>query len=185
MTASTSRWRSPRMPHRVALLVGAALAVVGVAVMVVVAITATVMPLAGASPDGSGASAPAPSASFEAVAPEPTVVGEAANGQTLSLRAGQILRVVLGSPSAAGSTSWTFAPLPSGVLAPLGDPTITPDRSAAGCARPGTGCGTVALVLAARTAGVVDVSASRQACGEALRCAPEQSQFHLTVVVRS
>lgn len=118
-----------------------------------------------------------------AVPPEPAVVGQSANGRTLTLRTGQTLRVVLGSPTAAGSTSWSFAPLGSGVLSPLGTPTVTPDRSDGNCGRPGMGCGTVALTLTAQATGTTEVSASRTSCGEAIRCAAGQDRFHVTVVV--
>jgi hypothetical protein len=115
--------------------------------------------------------------------PGPLVVGDGANGSTVTLHQGQTLRVVLGSPGTAGSTYWSFAPLPTAVLSAQGDPTVTPDRSGGTCGRPGTGCGTVALTLTAHSPGTASVAATRSTCGEAMRCAPGRDSFHLTVVV--
>jgi hypothetical protein len=168
------RPRADRSPStRVVLLV------VGLVLVLVAAVAASVA--VGRSRTATASSAGSTSAG--AVPPEPAVVGQAANGTTIQLRRGQTLRVVLGSPTTAGSVSWSFLPPTSPVLAPLTAATVTPDHSAPGCARPGTGCGTVALTLAARTPGTTAVTASRTSCGEALRCTAAQSRFVLTVVV--
>lgn len=49
---------------------------------------------------------------------------------------------------------------------------------------PGSGCGTRTLTFEAVAAGTVLVYATRTSCGEALRCAPGQGSFALTVNVR-
>jgi hypothetical protein len=102
-------------------------------------------------------------------------VTDHANGQTIDLRQGQVLQVVL------SSTYWQIhGSSNSAVLSLLSGPSTQPQPS--GCV-PGQGCGTVTAVYRAVAAGRAQVSASRSVCGEALGCTGANSQFVVHVVV--
>ena len=98
------------------------------------------------------------------------------NGQTVDLRPGQSLRVVL------SSTYWKIrGSSDSGVLSQISGPSTQPQMS--GCV-PGGGCGTVTAVYRATAAGRAQVSAFRSVCGEALGCSAANSSFVVYVVVQ-
>jgi hypothetical protein len=103
-------------------------------------------------------------------------VTDNANGQTISLQQGQVLRVVL------SSTYWKIdGSSNSAVLSLLNGPITQAQQS--GCV-PGQGCGTVTAVYRAAVTGQAQVSASRGTCGEALGCSAASSQFVVYVIVR-
>lgn len=101
---------------------------------------------------------------------------DTASGHTLTLRRGQLLRVVL------SSTYWQFGSAPDpAVLRAVAAPQTSPRRS--GCV-PGGGCGTVTATFVGVGAGRTDVVAHRSSCGEAMGCTAQASRFTLHVVVR-
>ncbi|MFF7634601.1 hypothetical protein ACFZB9_15800 [Kitasatospora sp. NPDC008050] len=133
----------------------------------------------------SGAPAPTPPATATPTHPttaRPTpgpplvVLGEQANGGSVTVPTGATVRLLL------HSTFWA-APRSSapGSLAPLGAPDSAPS-SGPGC-RPGSGCGTVTADFLARAAATVRLTTTRTSCGEALRCRPGQADFTVTVVI--
>ena len=102
------------------------------------------------------------------------MLGDAQQGQTVSVRVGQRFEVVL------GSTYWTFDPpsdpsVVQGVVAPAYSPSP-------GCV-PGGGCGTATAEFVAVGPGQATLSASRTSCGEALACGPASGSYKVTVVV--
>jgi predicted secreted protein len=113
------------------------------------------------------------------------VAGDADNGRTLRLHGGQKLRIILGSSQQAGSTSWTFAPIRSGVVEQSGAAQVQRSSTGSSCGIPGAGCGTVTLTATAASPGTVVIIARRSSCGEAMRCRPGQDAFRLTVIVSS
>lgn len=108
------------------------------------------------------------------VATNETVVTEADNGRTLSLKVGWILRIVL------HSTYWQFGnPSNSAVLVPLGQPVYTADQS--GSCVAGQGCGTAVARFRVVGRGRSVVTASRTVCGEAVQCTANQEHYAITV----
>lgn len=95
----------------------------------------------------------------------------------MTIAVGQKLTVTL------NSTYWQFG-------SPSNISIVTPDGQAvaAACAAPppypGSGCGTVVQDYHGVRAGTAVLNASRNSCGEALACAPAQSSWKLTVLVR-
>lgn len=104
----------------------------------------------------------------------PVMVTEAQNGITVAARRGVTVIVTL------HSTYWKLddGSDPS-VVKLIGGPTVSPSP---GCV-PGQGCGTVVAEYGAVGDGQATISASRTACGEALRCVEAQSKFRVTVAV--
>jgi hypothetical protein len=128
---------------------------------------------AGGCAAGAGSGAP------PAGHPAPLIVRDASNGHTVSVTVGQRLELIL------ASTYWTVQGSsrprvlgqdgPSRLLArPPGCPTI-----------PGIGCVPIRTDFSALAPGTAVITASRTACGEALRCMPGQEHYSLTVVVRA
>jgi hypothetical protein len=107
-----------------------------------------------------------------------TVARDNANGTILHMRVGERLELTL------SSTYWqvhgSSAPA---VLRQNGRGTVLP-RPSTCPAIPGLGCAPIRVLFTAIAPGTAVVSASRTTCGEALRCAPDQRHFSLTVVVR-
>jgi hypothetical protein len=103
-----------------------------------------------------------------------TVVTYAQNGHLVAARVGDVVQVQL------DSTYWRFAPVTGRVLHDQDAPSFAPDASCV----PGGGCGTITQSFRAVSAGTAHITASRTTCGEALRCAPNQSTFSVTIVVR-
>jgi hypothetical protein len=114
--------------------------------------------------------------SHAATRPLPVVqAGDARDGDTIAVRQGQRLRVVL------HSTYWEFKPTSHpAVLHLVAPPQVAPKS---GCV-PGQGCGTVTAVYVARHAGTATVQAERTSCGEAMGCTAAAGSYSLTVVVR-
>jgi len=120
---------------------------------------------------------PSPSSSLTTV-----VATDSDNGGTIVLRPGQKLKVVL------SSTYWQFQDSSDRAVLRLdGQPQYAPrstDPSGASCV-PGQGCGTATAIFRAISAGQATVTATRNACGEALRCTGSQGSYMLNVIVRS
>ena len=111
--------------------------------------------------------------------PRVIVVRNDANGKAVSARAGDRIELILSS--SYWHVTGTSAP---GVLRQNGPPVLLSRPS--GCpAIPGLGCTPVRADFTARTDGKAVITASRSACGEALRCQPGQTRFTVTVVVRN
>jgi uncharacterized protein YceK len=132
----------------------------------------------GSSHNTGVSASPGPSTSAVATTtPAPDQVSDTTKAGQVKLAVGQRLIVTL------HSTYWQFdAPIPSSVLVPVSGPTSHV------CANPppfpGSGCGTVVQQFQARQVGVAVLTASRNACGEAVRCRPDQSRWQLTVTVQ-
>ena len=53
-----------------------------------------------------------------------------------------------------------------------------------GCQHPGTGCGTSTWVFKATRKGKASFTVTRDSCGEALRCTPDQSTYTVRFIVK-
>jgi hypothetical protein len=141
---------------------------------VVVAVSvASIMTSAGCGTAASGTSGPV------AGGPTVIVVRDDANGKTVSARAGDRIELIL------SSSYWhvTSSSAPS-VLRQDGPPVLLARPS--GCPDlPGLGCTPVRADFTALSGGKAEIMASRSACGEALRCKPDQTRFTVTVAVRN
>ncbi len=103
-------------------------------------------------------------------------VDDKSDGQTVTLRPGDHLTVVL------HSTYWQFdAPSDPAVVSADGDPSYA--GGGPKCGPPGSGCGTVTAHYTAGHDGKAVVSADRTSCGEAMRCTPAQSRWSVRVKV--
>jgi hypothetical protein len=107
------------------------------------------------------------------------VVRDDANGKAVSAKAGDRIELIL------SSSYWhvTGSSVPSvlrqdGSSVLLSRPSSCPDV-------PGLGCIPVRADFTALTDGKAAITASRSACGEALRCMPDQTRFTVIVVVRN
>src|SRR6516162_11207675 len=103
--------------------------------------------------------------------PKVIVVRNDANGKAVSARAGDRIELIL------SSSYWhvTGSSAPS-VLRQDGPPVLLP-RPKSCPDIPGLGCIPVRARFTARTAGRAAITARRSACGEALRCKPDQTRF--------
>lgn len=107
------------------------------------------------------------------------VVRDDADGKAVSVRAGDRIALILPSSywHVTGSTA-------RGVLRQDGRPVLLP-RPHSCPDTPGLGCVPVRADFTALTDGEAVITARRSACGEALRCKPDQTRFTLIVVVRN
>ncbi len=104
------------------------------------------------------------------------MIGDSANGTTVTVSVGDRLQVSL------ASTYWSFDPVSNpGVLGLQAPPQTVPCPTRT---IPGSGCGTVTVTYAATASGTSVVAAHRESCGEALRCTGSEGTFTVTVVVR-
>jgi hypothetical protein len=131
-------------------------------------------------PVASGPVASGPVASGP-VASGPTVivVRDDANGKTVSARAGDRIELILSS--SYWKVSGSSAP---GVLRQDGPAALLP-RPSSCPGISGLGCVPVRADFTALTDGMAVIAASRSACGEALRCMPDQTRFTVIVTVRN
>jgi hypothetical protein len=107
------------------------------------------------------------------------VVRDDANGKAVSARAGDRIELILSS--SYWHLTGNSAPR---VLRQDGPPMLLSRPS--GCPDvPGLGCIPVRADFTALTDGKAVITASRSACGEALRCKPDQTRFTVIVVVRN
>jgi len=106
------------------------------------------------------------------------VVRNGANGRAVSARAGDRIKLIL------SSSYWhvTGSSAPK-VLRQDGPPRLL-SRPSSCTDIPGLGCTPVQADFTALTDGKAVITASRSACGEALRCKPDQTRFTVIVVVR-
>jgi hypothetical protein len=107
------------------------------------------------------------------------VVRDEANGRAVSARAGDRIKLIL------SSSYWhvTGSSAPN-VLRQDGPPRLL-SRPSSCTDIPGLGCTPVQADFTALTDGKAVITASRSACGEALRCKPGQTRFTVIVVVRN
>jgi LPXTG-motif cell wall-anchored protein len=98
-------------------------------------------------------------------------VKDADKGTTVTTHPGDTVVVTL------GSTAWTIDAAKGAALSTQGEQTNT-------VTRPGPGApGTTSRRYLAVATGTATISASRQSCGEALKCTPEQAAFSVTLAV--
>ena len=107
------------------------------------------------------------------------VVHDNANGKAVSARAGDRIELILSS--SYWHVTGSSAP---GVLRQNGPPVLL-SRPSSCPAIPGLGCTAVRTDFTALTDGTAVITASRSACGEGLRCKPDQTRFTVMVVVRN
>jgi hypothetical protein len=96
------------------------------------------------------------------------------SGRRIPVHVGAVVQVVL------DSTYWMFSTPASPVLRSLSAPVSAPGT---GCVA-GAGCGTITARYRVTAAGIVELTARRTICGEALRCIPEQ-HFSVTLIASS
>lgn len=104
-------------------------------------------------------------------------VGAEHNGASVQLARGQRLTVTL------DSTYWQLSVAQRATALEVVSSTVTPGGPRCAGAVAGSGCGTAAIVVRAVADGTAVVVGRRTACGEALRCAPGQGSYDLTVRV--
>ena len=112
------------------------------------------------------ATMPIPSASVTgspSVGPEAIELTEDDRGQTVAVKVGTMITVVLHSTYWSPATTSAAA-----IVAPAAAPTVVP--ASPGTCLPGIGCGIVTSTFVASAPGVAVLTASRTVCGEALNC---------------
>jgi hypothetical protein len=107
------------------------------------------------------------------------VVHDNANDKAVSARTGDRIELILSS--SYWHVTGSSAP---GVLRQNGPPVLL-SRPSSCPAIPGLGCTPLRTDFTALTDGKAVITASRSACGEALRCRPDQTRFTVMVVVRN
>jgi len=112
-------------------------------------------------------------------APTVIVVRDDANGTAVSASAGDRIRLILSSSywDVAGSSAPRVL-RQDGPPVLLSRPGNCPDI-------PGLGCAPVQTDFTALTDGKAVITARRSACGEALRCSPDQTRFTVSIVIRN
>lgn len=107
------------------------------------------------------------------------VIPDHANGKAVSARAGDRIELILSSSywHVMGSSAPSVL-RQDGPPVQLARPKSCPDI-------PGLGCIPVRADLTALRDGKAAITARRSACGEALRCMPDQTRFTVIVVVRN
>jgi hypothetical protein len=137
-------------------------------------VTVSVVSLIAAAGCGTAASRPIDPGSGRSVV---IVVRNSANGKSVSVSPGDRLELILSS--SYWHVTGSSAP---GVLRQDGPPLLL--RRPRTCPHiPGLGCVPVRTDFTARTKGRAAIIATRSACGEAMRCKPDQTRFTVTVVV--
>ena len=111
--------------------------------------------------------------------PTVIVVRDDANGTAVSASAGDRIRLILSSSywDVAGSSAPRVL-RQDGPPVLLSRPGNCPDI-------PGLGCTPVQTDFTALTDGKAVITARRSACGEALRCSPDQTRFTVSIVIRN
>jgi hypothetical protein len=107
--------------------------------------------------------------------PKTVTLSESQNGKTVTLHAGQHIRVVL------HSTYWTIDTAHGKALTTSGKQTTK--GTGAPCRPPGSGCGTASRTFLAARPGTGTLTASRTSCGEALRCTGSQGKYRVSIRV--
>ena len=141
--------------------------------VVVAVFVVSIMTSAGCGTAASVASGPV------AGGPTVIVVRDDANGKTVSARAGDRIELILSSSywRVTGSSA-------SSVLRQDGPPVLL-SRPRSCPDIPGLGCIPLRADFTALTDGKAVITAERSACGEALRCRPDQTRFTVIVTVRN
>jgi len=118
-------------------------------------------------------------AASHAGGPTVIVVRGDATGHTVTARAGDRIELILSSSywQVTGNSAPTVL-RQDGPPVPLPRPSSCPDI-------PGLGCTPVRADYTALTDGKTVITAKRSACGEALRCSPDQARFTVNVVIRN
>jgi len=139
----------------------------------VAAFAVSIMTSAGCGTAASRASGPV------AGGPTVIVVRDNANGKAVSARAGDRIKLILSSSywDVAGSSAPRVL-RQDGPPVLLSRPGNCPDI-------PGLGCAPVQTDFTALTDGKAVITARRSACGEALRCSPDQTRFTVSIVIRN
>jgi predicted secreted protein len=108
------------------------------------------------------------------------VIAEAQNGQTITVKSGAVLTIVLHSTFWDGAKTKNLVQVKPSEIAP-----VTPSPTAAvGCQHPGSGCGTIKWFYKAVKKGLATFTATRTSCGEVLQCTPENSNFKVKFLVK-
>ena len=141
--------------------------------VVVAVLAVSIMACAGCGTAASRASGPV------AGGPAVIVVRDAANGKAVPARAGDRIELILSS--SYWHVTGSSAP---GVLRQDGTPVLL-SRPSSCPDIPGLGCTPLRADFTALTDGKAVITASRSACGEALRCKPDQTRFTVSVAVRN
>jgi hypothetical protein len=106
------------------------------------------------------------------------VAKDNANGKTVRVSVGDRLELIL------ASDYWNVDPSSSPAVLRQDGETSDLARPSDCPTLPGLGCVPEQTSFTAMAPGTVVITASRQSCGEALACRPDQRHFRLTVVVR-
>ena len=130
----------------------------------------------GTTPGGTGQQPGTSPSSVAAVAGNPFLIEDGANGKTVTVSVGTQVQLLL------HSSYWRVndSSRPD-VLAKVGAPAYI--RATPACA-PGMGCNPVRVTFRAVRAGTAVLIADRTTCGEALRCPAGKRHFQVTVIVR-
>ena len=103
---------------------------------------------------------------------------------------GQVVKIAKGSSFSLSldSSYWSLVQLKkSASVKQIGDvlsEPIAPSPTAPpGCTRQGSGCATLTWKFTAKKLGSTKLAATRESCGEALACAPEEQNFSVTIKV--
>jgi len=164
--------------------------VVGVLVAITVSLSAAACgssgespgPIASTRPGISGSTLPSSSSTTTPASPttvagsESLSLGDSANGQTVSARVGQVVLVTL------QSTDWMFEPISDSSVASQSQQSILDGPIAC---RTLSDCGYVTTSIVALNQGTVVVRATREKCGELVRCDGSKAVFSLMIVVRA
>lgn len=103
---------------------------------------------------------------------------DSSDGHTVHVRVGDTVAVAL------RSTYWQLPVPTGGELVATASPAASPGGN--GCPTiPGTGCGTASARYRVATTGRTTLIATRQSCGEAMRCTGSQGRWSVTVIASS
>ena len=111
--------------------------------------------------------------------PTVIVLRNDANGKAVSARAGDRIKLIL------SSSYWHVTGSSAPRVLRQDGPSVLLSRPKSCPDIPGLGCTPVQADFTALTDGRAVITAGRSACGEALRCSPDQSRFTVSVVIRN
>lgn len=109
--------------------------------------------------------------------PHVVVARDSFNGKTMRIRVGERLELIL------GSSYWNVDDVSSPAALRQDGPTSLLATPGDCSTIPGSGCTPEQTSYTALAPGAVVITASRDSCGEALACLPDQRHFRLTVIV--
>jgi predicted secreted protein len=103
---------------------------------------------------------------------------------------GQIIKIAKGSTFSLSldSSYWSLVQLKKSATVKeiggvLSEPIAPSPTAPPGCTRLGSGCATLTWKFMAKKLGSTKLVATRELCGEALACAPEEQNFSVTIKV--